>query len=138
MCFNLCILTSILKFMRRRKRLLHFIIAFVIFLIALTELVIFVDPYQKIELYSFIIDPLIIFFFLIFLASYLIFTYLFLNSIKGVFFALFIVATLILRMIGYTQGSYVVILLLIVLLCIVYFKRPPRTIQQKKSDKLKQ
>lgn len=138
MCFNLCILTSILKFMRRRKRLLHFIIAFVIFLIALTELVIFVDPYQKIELYSFIIDPLIIFFFLIFLASYLIFTYIFLNSIKGVFFALFIVATLILRMIGYTQGSYVVILLLIVLLCIVYFKRPPRTIQQKKPDKLKQ
>lgn len=120
--------------MRIRKRLIHFIIAFAIFLVAILELIFFVDPYQKIEIYSFIIDPIVIFFFLIFLASYLIFTYVFLNSIKGVFFAIFVVATLLLRMLGYTEGSYVVILLLIVLLSIVYFRRPPRQKQSAKQQ----
>ena len=112
--------------MQTRRRLLHFIMAFAIFITALFELIYFVDPHQKVEFYSFMFDPIIIFFILIFLASYLIFTYIFLNSIQGVFFALFIVATLLLRMLGYTEGSYVVILLLIVLLSIVYFRRPPK------------
>ncbi len=120
--------------MRIRKRLLHFIIAFAIFIIALVELIYFVDPYQKIELYSFIIDPKVIFFTLIFLASYLIFTYIFLNSIKGIFLALFVVATLILRMLGYTESSYVVILLLIVILSIMYFRRTPKQPEIKKES----
>jgi hypothetical protein len=120
--------------MRIRKRLLHFIIAFAIFIIALVELIYFVDPYQKIEIYTFLIDPKVIFFILIFLASYLIFTYIFLNSIKGIFLALFVIATLLLRMLGYTEGSYVVILLLIVILCILYFKRTPKSIEPKKKE----
>lgn len=121
--------------MHMRKRLLHFVIAFTIFLIALFELIYFVDPKQKIEIYTFMIDPIILFFILIFLASYLIFTYIFINSIKGVFFALFVVATLLLRMLGYTEGSYVVILLLIVLLSIVYFRRPPKRLKQPSPER---
>lgn len=121
--------------MKIRKRLLHFIIAFAIFAIALFELIYFVDPHQKIELYTFMIDPIILFFILIFLASYLIFTYIFINSIKGVFFALFVVATLLLRMLGYTEGSYVVVLLLIVLLSIVYFRRPSKFTREKEVQK---
>lgn len=123
------------KYIHMRKRLLHFIIAFTIFLIALFELIYFVDPKQKIEIYTFMIDPIILFFILIFLASYLIFTYIFINSIKGVFFALFVVATLLLRMLGYTEGSYVVILLLIVLLSIVYFRRPPKRLKQASPER---
>lgn len=120
--------------MQSRKRLIHFIIAFAIFAIALFELIYFIDPNQKIEFYTFIIDPIILFFILIFLASYLIFTYIFVNSIKGIFFTLFVVTTLLLRMYGYTEGSYVVILLLIVLLCIVYFKKSQKT-DKKPLDK---
>jgi hypothetical protein len=104
--------------------------AFAIFITALAELIYFVDPNKKFEIYSFIIDPILVFFILVFLASYLIFTYIFLNSIKGVFFALFVVATLVLRMLGYTEGSYIVILLLIVLLSIVYFRRPPKHLRE--------
>lgn len=121
--------------MHSRKRLLHFIIAFAIFAIALFELIYFIDPNQKIEFYTFIIDPIILFFILIFLSSYLIFTYIFVNSIKGVFFTLFIVATLLLRMHGYTEGSYVVILLLIVLLSIFYFKKPQNTHKKTVEEK---
>lgn len=123
--------------MHTRKRLLHFIIAFAIFSIALFELIYFVDPHQKIEFYTFMIDPIILFFILVFLASYLIFTYIFINSIKGVFFALFVVATLLLRMLGYTESSYVVILLLIVLLSIVYFRRPTKSVKEKEVIKNK-
>ncbi len=121
--------------MHSRKRLLHFIIAIAIFSIALFELVYFIDPHQKIELYTFMIDPIILFFLLIFLYAYLVFTYIFFNSIKGVFFALFVVATLLLRMLGYTEGSYVVILLLIVLLSIVYFRKPPKKFQEVSHQK---
>jgi hypothetical protein len=120
--------------MRIRKRLLHFIIAIAIFSLGLIELIYFVDPYQKIEFYTFIIDPRVLFFILIFLTAYLIFTYILLNSIKGVFLALFVVATLLLRMLGYTEGSYVVVLLLIVSLCILYFKRTPKTPEIKKKE----
>lgn len=120
--------------MRTRKRLIHFIIAIAIFCIALIELIYFVDPTQKIEFYTFLIDPKILFFILIFLAAYLIFTYIFLNSIKGIFLSLFVVTTLLLRMLGYTEGSYVVILLLIVILCILYFKRTPKNIEIKKKE----
>ena len=120
--------------MYNRKRLLHFVIAFSIFTILLFELIYFIDPTQKLEIYTFMIDPIILFFILIFLASYLIFTYMFINSIKGVFFALFVVATLLLRMLGYTEGSYIIILLLIVLLCIVYFRKPPEPHPDKKTQ----
>lgn len=109
--------------MNIRRKLLPFLIALVVILLALFELVYFTDPLKKIEIYSFLIDPLILFFILIFLASYLLFTYIFLNSIKGVFFSLFVVLTLFLRMLGYTNWSYIAILFFIVILCIFLFPK---------------
>jgi hypothetical protein len=113
--------------MRIRKKLLPFIVAFVIFCLAIGELVYFVDPTQQISFYTFLINPILLFFILVFFAGYLLFTYIFLNSIKGVFFSLFIVLVLLLRMFGYTNWSYVAILFFIIVLCIFLFPKRLRS-----------
>ncbi len=111
------------NYMKVRKRLLPFVFAFIIFCIAIFELIYLVDPTKKIELYTFIIEPLVLFFILLFFAGYLLFTYIFLNSIKGVLFALFIVFSVLLRVLGYTSLSYIVILFFILVLIIFLFPK---------------
>ncbi len=113
--------------MKIRKQLLPFIVAFVIVCIAIVELIYFFDPAHKIEVYTFLIDPVIVFYLLVFLAGYLLFTFIFLNSIKGTLFSLFVVGALLLRMLGYFNWSYLALLSLIIILSIFLFPKRLRS-----------
>ena len=111
--------------MRTQRKFLPFLYLFLISLLPLGFFMLLVSPDQKIEIFNTVIHPVIFLLTIVFISSFLIFSFLFVNKRRGILASIFIVGLLVLRFYEIRSIYHVLILLAIVLLIeFLHTKRP--------------
>ena len=119
--------------MRSQRKFLPFLYLFLISLLPLGIFMLLVSPEQKVEVFDTVIHPVIFLLTLTGISSFFLFSFLFVNTRRGLLVSVFIVGILILRFFGLKSIYHVLILLAIILLTeFLHAKRSPATSRRSK------
>lgn len=112
--------------MRSQRKFLPFLYLFLISLLPLGIFMLLVSPEQKFEIYNVVIHPIILLWIMVAISSSFLFSFLFVNTRRGILSSIFIVGMLILRYFEIRNIYHTLLLLAIILLIeFLYSKRSP-------------
>ena len=122
-----------LIYMRLQRKFLPFLYLFLMSLLPLGFYLLLVSPDQKFEIFNTVIQPVIFLLTMVFISFFLLFSFLFVNTRRGILASIFVVGLLILRFFEIRTALHALLLLAIILLIEFLFLRRPPSIQGKKS-----
>lgn len=109
--------------MRTRRRFITYLLFLLLSLTIIIFVIFFINPSKDVLFLDFAIHPVLIFFILIFLAIYFLFSYILLNKREGTLLSIFILVFFILRYLGITSPVYLVLLFIILFLIEWLYKK---------------
>ena len=113
--------------MRREKKHILFLYAFILLLIPLLLFIIFIDPTTSLNFGLLNVSPVILFFLLLFSLSFSFFSFLLLNKRRGILVSLFFVGLMIFRFFGFKHLLYEALLASILLLLELFLSDKTKT-----------
>ncbi|MBP7832800.1 MAG: hypothetical protein KA035_03455 [Candidatus Levybacteria bacterium] len=108
--------------MRKRKKVLPYLLIAIVSLAALVFFILFVDPFMNTQVGSIALSPVFFFFMLLSIFLFSILTFICINIRLGTLLALFILSVLFLQFIGFFNILYVAILILVIILIELGFR----------------
>lgn len=119
--------------MRSQRKFLPFLYLFLISLLPLGIFMLLVSPEQNLEIFNLVIHPAIFLLILVFISSFFLFSFLFVNKRRGLLASIFVAGFLILRFFE-IKSIYHTLLLLAIILLIEFLnsKRPSSNIRKGK------
>ena len=101
-----------------------FLYLFLVSLLPLGFFILLVSPKQEFEVFNSVIHPVIFLLALVFISSFFLFSFLFVNTRRGILASIFIIGLLILRFFEIRGAFHMLVLLTIILLIeFLYSKR---------------
>lgn len=117
--------------MRSQRKFLPFLYIFLISLLPLGIFMLLVSPEQRFEIFNTMIHPILFLLTMVFLSSFFLFSFLFVNTRRGLLASIFIIGLLTLRFFEIRNIYHVLILLAIILLIeLLYTRRPSPTMRR--------
>ena len=114
---------------RRKKKILPFVLAFLVFLLAASVYVVLVNPHEKLSVFSFTVSPTFPFIALLFGVCFCLFFIIFLNTRRAFFVSVFIVTLIMLRIFHYWNLGYITIIFILYFMLEAVFTRRQKRIR---------